>query len=89
MHYRRRMGTAVSAEVWHWRSECTHWPTSWYTERQTAPTGGEACPECEAIECDCERLRVRSADVGTPRWETGGDPAFTMDLRSPDAQQKA
>jgi hypothetical protein len=42
--YRRRR----RRETWHWWSNCSNWPTEDYVERDSKPTYGELCDQCEA-----------------------------------------
>ncbi len=41
MAYRRKNGK----DTWHWCRNCSNWPTSDYSERDTKPSG-ELCDEC-------------------------------------------
>ena len=40
------------SDTWHFCRNCSRWPTSGYTTRQTKPTSGELCNECKAKERD-------------------------------------
>lgn len=44
MAYRKRK----DKDTWHWCSNCNNWPTSNYDEKQSKPTTGELCNECQA-----------------------------------------
>ena len=44
MAYRKKNGS----DTWHFCRNCNNWPTSDYTERQSKPTTGELCNECQA-----------------------------------------
>jgi len=44
MSYRKRTGN----DTWHFCSNCTNWPTSGYESRETKPTTGELCNQCQA-----------------------------------------
>jgi len=40
------------SDTWHFCRNCSNWPTSGYTTRQTKPASGELCNECKAKERD-------------------------------------
>lgn len=42
--YRKR----ETSDTWHWREDCSIWPTKDYTERKTKPKSGELCNQCAA-----------------------------------------
>ena len=44
MAYRKRKGR----DTWHWRPDCSNWPTSDYSQKPTKPSSGELCNECKA-----------------------------------------
>jgi hypothetical protein len=44
MAYRRRQGN----DTWHFCRNCSNWPTSGYDERETKPTTGEFCNQCQS-----------------------------------------
>jgi len=44
MTYRRRKGH----DTWHFCRNCSNWPTSDYDEKDTKPTTGELCNECQS-----------------------------------------
>jgi len=43
MKYRRKRGS----DTWHFCTNCSNWPTSDHDERDTKPTSGELCNECQ------------------------------------------
>lgn len=53
MEYRRRK----DKDTWHFCRNCANWPTSNYESRQTKPTSGELCDECQAKDkrSDCTK----------------------------------
>ena len=34
------------SDTWHWRPDCSNWPTGEYTTRANKPTTGELCNQC-------------------------------------------
>ena len=44
MAYRKRKGH----DTWHWCRNCSNWPNSDYDQRETKPSSGELCNECQA-----------------------------------------
>ena len=44
MLYRRRK----SSDTWHWCQNCFNWPKKDYVQRNTKPTNGELCNQCQA-----------------------------------------
>ena len=63
MEYRKRKGKQY--DTWHWREDCSQWPTSDYKVRGEKPTSGELCDECRALE-DKEVAQVIAAEVLAP-----------------------
>ena len=55
MIYRRAKGTSS----WHFRSDCTHWPTDDYI-RSTGPVGSDLCDECIRKTDDHAQLQALS-----------------------------
>jgi hypothetical protein len=49
--FRRRMFGSAN-EVWHWRPECSSWPTDWYEVLDSLPDEYPVCPECANADTD-------------------------------------
>jgi hypothetical protein len=38
------------SNTWHWRAQCSQWPSEHIDERAGLPRGGHLCKECEALD---------------------------------------
>ncbi len=61
MTYRRRR----DSETWHWRRNCSAWPTGDYEERLTRLSAGELCNECMTKELE-QQLPEQIDETGSP-----------------------
>jgi hypothetical protein len=69
--FRRRIFSS-GHQPWHWKDTCRDWPTDWYLEREVAPTNGDLCPECQAIDAEAHVEPVHSP--GVHRDRSASDP---------------